>query len=655
MRNRLGSALVALVVASHASLAGLPVPQPGAEPMDLFPDGEVIEPPELPAEGETTTLPAPSLVEPFAIGEALYDPAGVADAVVSLLARMGVPIVADQAAADRAARLTLSEAEARTLVDMGAEDAEAAAESDEGAFPYTFADVHAVVAPFLGDVGVERLAELYAGAYERRPDDLAPGVLMGQPIDSQLSLSRVHVWLLLVDGFVGPGERTATAERGPHAAENRPTYAILRRGDLHAAAIPAAAPAARWGSAQSALRSLANRLQNVADLPWIAAHLPLIASRVPLVITPSRATAHEGHGGPGRRVGFEGRIGAPAAPVVAPSGRPVLVPRASPNLAGREMIWNLHPDDQDRFDNHGTLQGTVNSWVRSNASGAIPLAYLPRRENANGRGSLNKENANLRLQMKTWDLLTSRFELAPEFQGVQSQIRGLTKATAPVRLEWHSDGLELELTSIFDVALNLGALGKTHRWGYEGIRGSLAERADGSFRGVVRGRTVTAHIGGGLGKVCPEAESFGTQWLEATATPVTRLNVSQDRNSWRVTQGQPDGGYFKLTFKPVSEPVFTQSDACQDAKELLRQETPTSVRLLPFNDARWHTPEHSWIIALPKREKLVYFDDSHAEEPPPPPGFIGPADARKDLGPWKVIITKHHTSLKVEAERTDQP
>lgn len=654
MRRSLGPALVALVVASHASVAGLPVPDPAAEPLDLFPDGEEVE---MPAEDVAAALPSASIREPFSIGEALYDPSRVPDAVVSLLDLMGVPVVADQAAADRAPRLTLSEAEARALIDMGVEDAAAAADNDEGAPPFTFADLHAFVAPFLNDVDVEALAERYAGAYERRPDDLVPTVMMGQPIAPETPLSRVHIWLLLADGFAGPGARPATAAIEERRREDRPAFAVYRSGDLPARPLPAAAPAARWGTAQGALTSLLNRALNAVDLPWVTTHLPLIQSRVPLTISPSSGVAHEGHGGPGARVSFEARIGAAAAPVVAPSGRPVLVPLPSPNLSGRPMRWNIAPDDQDKFDNHGTLQGTLSNWVPSDGKGALPLSYLPKRESANGLGSRQKEMAKLRAQMKTWDLLTSRYQLAPGFQGIQGQIKGLTNATAPVRLEWHSDGLDLELTSTFDVALDLGPLGKTHRWGYEGISGSLAKRSDGTFRGLVRGRTVTAHVGGGLGKVCPEAESHGTQWLEATATPVTRLNANQDANKFVVRTGQTDGGYVKLTFRPASKPVFTLEDACQDEEwTTQRREAGNPFAFLPFNDARWHTPEHAWVIAIPKKERLVY-DDLSLADPPlgQRSGAFLPLAPQEDLGPFAAIIKGTYTKLRVEAERTGKP
>ncbi len=642
MRRRAGRIVFSclLFALSAAARAQMPPLSLDGEVPDLFPgaDEEAL----LPVESDA--LPRPSIREPFSIGEALYDPSRVPAAVVSLLDLMGVPVVADQAAADRAPGLTLSEAEVRALIDQGVEDASAAAENEEGSLPYSFADLHTFVAPFLRDANVEQLAERYAEAYERRPDDLVPKVLMGQPIVPETPLSRVQIWLLLVDGFVGPGARAAAADLGDGRQTGRPTLAVYRRGASSEPPIPVAAPAGRWGTAQGPLSSLVNRLLNTVDLPWVMAHLPLIQSRVPLTISPANGVAHEGHGGSGARVQFEARIGAPAAPVVAPSGRPVLIPLASPTLSGHDMRWNLAPADKDKFDDHGTLQGTLGSWVPSNGKGALPLSYVPKRENANGVGSRQRENALLRAQMRTWDLLTSRYELAPEFQGLKSHFKGLTMATAPVRLEWHSDGLDLLLTNVYDVALDFGPLGKTHRYGLEGVRGSLQKLSDGTYRGVVRARSLSEHVGGGLGKVCPEAQSDGTQWLTVKAKPVSSLNRNQDPAKLEVKSGRTDGGYLALTFEQASEPVFVARDACQDADELLRKEGGARFHLLPFNDARWWTPEVPFVIAIPRQGKMVYDDKSLADLAPP-----------ADLGPFRAIIKGTFTKLQVEVERTDKP
>ncbi len=108
--------------------------------------------------------------------------------------------------------------------------------------------------------------------------------------------------------------------------------------------------------------------------------------------------------------------------------------------------------------------------------------------------------------------------------------------------------------------------------------------------------------------------------------------------------GQADGGYLELTFKPATGPLWTTRDACQDADELLFTACETCLRLLPFNDARWTTPEHAFVIAIPRQGKLVYKDNSLADLAPP-----------AGLGPFRAILKGTYTRLDVEVERTDEP
>jgi hypothetical protein len=488
MRRARGCAVAVLLILVPPLSGEVPVPKPGGVMLELFPEGDVEPPPE--AESDAAALPEPSLEEPFAIGEALYDPEGVPLAVVSLLDLMGVPIVADQAAADRAGRLTLSEAEVLELIDQGVEDATAAAESDDGSPPHTFADLHAWIAPFLNGIDAAGLAARYARAYERRPDDLVPAVLMGQPIEPETPLTRVQIWLLLVDGFVGPGERTGTAALDGRGDGGRPAYAVLR-GARPSPAIPVAGRNTSWGTALPGTQNVIGRLLDIADFPWVTAHLPMLQSRVPFTISPGSAVAHEGHGGNGQRVVFEASIGPAAGPITAPSGRPVLVPRPSASVAGVPIRWVPSQEDEETFEAHGTFQAALFTAMPTDAAGKVRLPYVPKRENANGVGRLRRERATMKASVKVRDLVFSRYELAPEFASFRPQLEsgGYRATRSPARIEWHSDGLELELTSQFDVALDLQALGKTHRWGFEGVRGSLARISDGLYRGRVLART----------------------------------------------------------------------------------------------------------------------------------------------------------------------
>jgi hypothetical protein len=255
------------------------------------------------------------------------------------------------------------------------------------------------------------------------------------------------------------------------------------------------------------------------------------------------------------------------------------------------------------------------------------------------------ETARVSASIVVAELLSCAYDLPANARFALPMLTaGVKEATTPVKVEWHSNGLELRLTNSFDVGLDFGPLGDTKRWGFEGVRGTLALMADGSYRGAVRARTWSGHVGGGLGKRCPEAESEGTQWLMATARPVERLNASQDPSRFTVRQGATDGGYLQLTFKPLTAPVFSSRDACQDADELLFRTCESCLRFLPFNDARWTTPEHAFVIAIPRDGKLVYDDRSLADIAPP-----------AELGPFLAVIKGTWTKTKIDIERTDTP
>jgi hypothetical protein len=113
-------------------------------------------------------LPQPTLTEPFSIGEALYDPTRIDDAVVSLLALMGVgidkpddtPLLPGGKRGGAPFRFT--EPEVRFMIELGRADAAAAVK--KGRPPYSFRDLHAAVAPLLPEFPVERLAAVYSEA-----------------------------------------------------------------------------------------------------------------------------------------------------------------------------------------------------------------------------------------------------------------------------------------------------------------------------------------------------------------------------------------------------------------------------------------------------------------------------------------------------------
>src|SRR5688572_8975853 len=216
-------------------------------------------------------LPKPTLTEGFGIGEALYEESRVPEAIVSLLAQMNIGIIKDAPAASAGGGLRLDESEVRALIALAEDDL--ASSTDLSNLPYTFTDLHAAVAGLLPKLTVEQLAEAYSVAYAGATDALVAGVMMGQPITPETRLTRAHIWLLLMDGFAGPAERTA-----------------------------------RWGTADRTLPDLPSPNPHWTAVEWkeVIARLPLLADRLLAVDSP--LIAKQGTKGPGQPLNITARV-----------------------------------------------------------------------------------------------------------------------------------------------------------------------------------------------------------------------------------------------------------------------------------------------------------------------------------------------------------
>ncbi|MCC7461562.1 MAG: hypothetical protein IT480_03765, partial [Gammaproteobacteria bacterium] len=224
-------------------------------------------------------LPEAGIAEPFAIGEALYDPDRVADAVMSLLERMGIDVLPD-AAAPAPGRLVLDESEARTLIALTEDDLEGSGGLED--LPFGFEDLHRAVAGLLPQMSVEELAEAYTRAYAAQPDSLVAQVLMGQPLEPQTRLTRTQIWLLLMDGFARPDGARATygvADAGlPDLPSPNPAWSPAEWREV-LARLPLVA-----ASRLVAVRQTANgaTLQRVVQPPVLRSRItgkPLLAAR----------------------------------------------------------------------------------------------------------------------------------------------------------------------------------------------------------------------------------------------------------------------------------------------------------------------------------------------------------------------------------------
>lgn len=536
-------------------------------------------------------LPAPSLTEPFAIGEALYDPARVGDAVVSLLELMGVGI--DRAdgtplrpgAKGGGAPFRLTEAEVRRLIAMGRADAAAASRKNRP--PYSFQNLHGAVGPLLPDFTVERLASAYSEAYQESPDALVPQVLMGQPIEPGTRLMRTQIWLLLVDGFAPPD------------ASNR---------------------APLWGSASKQVPSLPPPSPGWGKAEWrdLIARLPLLAWQPPLDIAPQPARTHEGHGGPGAPITLTARIGVPPSQKFAAlRGLSLLKPRTQ-GFGDRRITWNAK--GAAVLLQHGSLSSALGSPITTDAAGVAGVSYTPNAEVANGRGSVSSEAVEIRAAISQWDLVSARYEVPAQLRGF---LIGDATTCGDIEISWHGGASQaggsqaggaqaggsfnIKITNHYDVVLDLGFLGKGTRKGEDWVEGTLEWQPDGTYRGIVKGYASGTQELHGLGQSCPSAKSEGTQELLVIGTPTPSFGPLHKASDYVWTSGQPDGGWLSLVFFPTTRAAYTQRDRCQT--EIQQVDDPNQPWFLPFNDAQWTIQRTGYGLAFPKSGKLIYKDN----------------------------------------------
>lgn len=537
-------------------------------------------------------LPQPSLTQPFAIGEALYDPGRVDVAVVSLLNLMGVGIdkldgtPLHSGAKRGGAPFRLTEPEVRFLIEMGRADAKAAEKKNRP--PYAFRDLHRAVSPLLPEFPIERLAGAYSRAYQANPDARVPQVLMGQPIEPGTRLMRTQIWLLLMDGFVPPG---------------------------------ASNPAPAWGSASKLLPPLPplNPGWNDADWRDLVARLPLLASQPRLEIAPQPARAHEGHGGPGALVTLTARIGVPPPQATAPARGLSLLKQKTQGFEGRSITWNAN--EAAALLDHGSIASALGSPTLTDKAGIAEMGYTPKAEMANGRGSVSSKTVRITGTISQWDLVAARYEMPPQLRGFL--IGDLTTCGA-LEISWHIgdsqaggsragtsqpfESFNIKITNHYDVVLDMGPLGGGARKGEDGVEGTLELQADGTYRGIVKGYASGTQEVHGLGRSCPGGKSEGTQELLVVGTPVGGFGPTHRASDYVWVGGRPDGGYLSLEFFPTTKATYTVTDSCQT--EIQQADDPDAPWYLPFNDSQWTIRHAGYGIALPRSGRLVYKDNT---------------------------------------------
>lgn len=563
-----------------------------ARPQVSWPDAPPLATPFPAPDTAPPPLPAASIAEPFAIGEALYDPGRADQAVMSLLALMRIGVAAAPAPS-AAAALTLDESEVRTLIALAVEDLRSVDDIED--LPFGFADLHRAVAALLPQVTVEELAETYTQAYEAHPDDLVAKVMMGQPLEPDTRLTRAQIWLLLMDGFAGPGGAAApygTADRElPDLPSPNPAWS-----------------AAEWREA-------------LARLPLVAASRLLAVESADAAIT-LRLTPQPPP--------FLSRI----------SGKPLFAARVG-SLAGQEVTWEAA--DESALRELATLSTATGQPTRVAATGLARFAVKPTAAAA-GPGELVQEWASVSAALPGGPLASSAYAIP---QPLGALVLGARRVEAPIGLPWRTtDKVRVQITYRYALQLQT-PIGGVRREGLDTADGWLVRRANGTYTGTmvgtihadqqVRGSancgntTMSArqqlHV---EGRMLPRGGEPGTglrggqlartrdlgryHWATPGATPLDFvLGATWERQP-------PADGYLVLEFFPKTAPatlagaaIPADPGACLPLIEGTGEQRVHGVsHFIPFNDAQWTTPGAGYAIGLHRARDYYFVDDNNS-------------------------------------------
>ncbi len=444
-------------------------------------------------------LPAPELETAEDIGAALMSPSSRPQGVVSLLNQLGIGTYTDDgepitpgAEAD-GGTLWLTESEVFALVEMAA--AEHPLDFIE------FGDWHDGLEELGLDMSVDELVAAYEEAYFASSEpSFFVDILFASGLDLHAEglLTRLHAWLLLLDGFVvGAG---AEADR---------------------AVVLASYHEPQWGGASAHIpRLLAPGTPLTgAELAALIARLEPLVRATPLLFEPPRSVAHEGHDAPGEETRVRLRFMPLGLTNPAMDLGFVLIPQQQPS----GLPVTLVASDPGVLEEHGTMQDPRGGNpfaggppLETDSNGAIELTYTPRQEEADGEGEVTIEpitiTANVRLAdiaRHTWVLPEVLYALLP----------GERSVTATLDVEWHEvEGLRVEMVDEYDVTLDL-ILGVGHAIGTDTFSGFLAYQGDDTWRGIVTGTVDASWSFESIGGSCA-TPLVATQELLAIAQPL---------------------------------------------------------------------------------------------------------------------------------------
>lgn len=536
-----------------------------------------VTPVPTPVPGTPGPLPSPSITEPFAIGEALHDPARVADAIVSVLPLMGIEIIPDDPAqvVFGGPRVQLQESEVRALIEIGRADVQAWAGDPSAG--QTFNELHRRVRSLLPDVSVEDLAAGFTAEFERTPDSVVAQLLMGQPLEPETPLLETQIWLLLADRAVALRARSVATRMGPRIVPVQ------------------SAPTLSWSVTNGSAIDAALRM-------------PLILSAA-LEVAPVQG--HEGHGGSGRPFTAEGRARGRAIVFTGTSPRPPMLAAPS-SLAGMAVEWATDDAVRRHTNAPASRQATVG------AGGVASLTMTPRAEAARGRGEEMSEPGAVTLTADMFELCERLYPSSPSGTGLCEVTQGRKVSSQGVAtLEWHDDDvIDVTITNTYDVGSRLAGLTRN---GEDFATIKLAREEDGTYHGggilMVFSRT----------RMPGESCGISLSWQAATVVGVPIAKDVASARSGQVSGVPPKGGgpatlalsmgaafytpvhlpthytlkqagqadaqlpdqplYLRLEFFPVTAPAYARQDGCHD--EIPGPTSRATPNFIPLNDAQW--------------------------------------------------------------------
>lgn len=552
-----------------------------------------------------TSLPVPTISDPGEIGMALYDPTKIPDAVMSLLQAMGAEVVGDDGSillpgADHGvAHLVVTAAEARGWIDMTFDDL-VSYERTGGAISISEL-FHALATSLPAGMTEDQFADNYARAYGESPDALAPLVLIGQPVAPDTRLLRIQSWVLLVDAFVG-----------------RASTSGLRRADGAGPAFGRppgwAAPAARGrlGVASAYQPPLTSQIPGMQDAEWaeLMSFLPTLAYRVPFKVK-GTGFGHEGHGHLGdtfdRWTDFE----TPDVVISPSSRRAILFPWATQDPI--TVTWNS--PDKHTLQGHGTINGSLDVPMQTNAAREARISYQLRKEPSNGQGDTVQVVGNIDAVVDQLKLVRATFQLNEAVVPALLLISGTRRASSPMLIEWHeANTIEITLSNPYDVKLEMSAgptLMKLARTGTDEATGTLARQPDGTYAGAMFGETEGTYDGTSFIGECHD-HSSGTQLLYVVARPEPRPGAV-DPSIYRLVSGTFGNRGLRLSFYPAAAPTSKSGPfpLCQPTIPFAGggPDGRPPGDYLPFNDTRWSQPNMGYGIFLPQGPDPLSYKD----------------------------------------------